>query len=75
MTWPVAELVAVFSADGPWGLAAVLLLLILLVQRELTVDSPSSRVRGLAKGLDLAIAPLLLVFGMLVVIKLWQTVS
>jgi hypothetical protein len=54
---------------GSLGLVAVVVLLILLVQKELIAVNEGPRARVLVCALNIAIAPLLMPFGMSMVVK------
>lgn len=57
---------------GSLGLVAVITLLILLVQKELIAVSDGARAKVLVRALNIAIAPLLMAFGLSMVVKVLQ---
>lgn len=60
-----AATVSTMQHAGPLSLVGMLLLLALLVQKELAAASRSEPLQRLGRLLDIAIAPLLLVFALL----------
>ena len=57
---------------GSLGLVAVIVLLILLVQKELIAVNEGPRSKVLVRALNIAIAPLLMAFGISMAVKVLQ---
>lgn len=60
---------------GSLALIAVITLLVLLVQKELIAVSDGPRARVLVRALNIAIAPLLLAFGLSMIMKVWEVLG
>lgn len=58
--------VTLFGITALLGLAAVLMLIGYLIAREMLSASPNHRLQLVARRLDVAVVPLLLVFGAIV---------
>jgi len=64
-----------FASTASLGLIAIVLLLILLVQKELASASPTPGVRVLGRVLNIAVVPLLVVFVVIVGTKILEVLS
>ena len=60
---------------GSVALIAILVLLSLLIQKELTISSTSSRLQKVGRTLNIGLAPLLVVFFVLVVVKVMEVLQ
>jgi hypothetical protein len=63
------------ALTGSVALIAILVLLALLIQKELTVTSENSRLQRVGRAINIGLAPLLIVFFVLVVVKVMEVVQ
>ncbi len=66
---------AAFSSTASLGLIAIVILLMLLVQKEIAVSSPNPRTRFLRRVLDVGIVPMFVVFVVIVGVKVFEVLG
>ena len=66
---------AAFSSTASLGLVAIVILLMLLVQKEIAVTSPNPRTKFLKRVLDIGIVPMFVVFVVIVGVKLVEVLG
>ena len=75
VTTATVSTVTTVAMAGSLGLLVVVTLLILLVQKEVIAVSEGPRAKVLVRALNIAIAPLLMVFGMTMVAKVLEVLG
>ncbi len=64
--------VSTLTLAGSFAMLGIVMLLGLLVQKEISANSDNKRAKRLAKALNIAIVPLLIVFALIVASKVIQ---
>ncbi len=73
VTTTMVSTVTTLALTGSLALVSVLVLLALLVQREISNASAGHRVQKMNRVLDIAIAPLTIVFALTLIAKITET--
>ncbi|MBN1993397.1 MAG: hypothetical protein JW953_11910 [Anaerolineae bacterium] len=66
---------AAWASTASLGLIAVIILLMLLVQKEIAVTSPNPRTEFLRRILNIGIVPMFVVFAVIVGAKLFEVLG
>ncbi len=67
--------VSTLTLAGSFAMLGIVMLLGLLVQKEISANSDNKRAKRLAKVLNIAIVPLLIVFALIVASKVIQVLN
>ena len=75
ITTTITTVTAVMDLSITLGLVAVVALIAFLCVRELAAAGENSKLRFLAKSLDVAIAPLIIAFIIIVAVKVMEVLA